>query len=239
MPERPYTLLSAAVSIDGYLDGGPGHPLRLSSGADLDRVDALRSDCDAILVGARTVRNDNPRLLVRSAARRTARREYGRSPTPVKVTITRSGDLDPSACFFSTGREKLVYCASDAVSRTSDRLGAAATVIDCGQPADLGWLSADLCERGVRRLLVEGGRTTHTQFLTHDLADELHLVVAPFFVGGGPATRFLGDGQFPWHPGRRAPLAEVRQLDDVVLLRYALSARFDETQFGKAELGEV
>ena len=102
----------------------------------------------------------------------------------------------------------------------------------CARPTDLGWISADLSERGVRRLLVEGGGTTHTQFLADDLADELHLVVAPFFVGGGPATRFLGDGQFPWHPGRRAPLAEVRQLDDVVLLRYALSARFDKTQFG-------
>jgi 5-amino-6-(5-phosphoribosylamino)uracil reductase len=232
MPDRPYTLLSAAVSLDGYLDGGPGRPLRLSSGADLDRVDALRADCDAILVGASTVRNDNPRLLVRSEPRRTARCAQGRTPTPVKVTITRSGDLDPGACFFGTGGEKLVYCSSDAVGRTSGRLGAAATVIGCGQSADLRWISADLAERGVRRLLVEGGGTTHTEFLTADLADELHLVVAPFFVGGGPATRFLGDGQFPWHPGRRAPLAEVRRLDDVVLLRYALSARFDKAQFG-------
>jgi 5-amino-6-(5-phosphoribosylamino)uracil reductase len=232
MPERPYTLLSAAVSIDGYLDGGPGHPLRLSSAADLDRVDALRADCDAILVGARTVRNDNPRLLVRSEILKTARHADGLSPTPVKVTVTRSGDLDPSACFFSTGGEKLVYCATDAVGRTSDRLGEAATVIGCRQPTDLRWIVADLSERGVQRLLVEGGGTTHTQFLTDDLADELHLVVAPFFVGGGPATRFLGDGQFPWHPGRRAPLAEVRQLDDVVLLKYALSAGFDKTQFG-------
>ena len=239
MPERPYTLLSAAVSLDGYLDGGPRHPLRLSSDADLDRVDGLRADCDAILVGASTVRNDNPRLLVRSEVRQKARRADGRSPTPVKVTITRSGDLDPSACFFSTGGEKLVYCATDAARRACRRLGAAATVIDCGPTAELRWISEDLSERGVKRLLVEGGGTTHTQFLTDDLADELHLVVAPFFVGGGPATRFLGDGQFPWHPGRRAPLAEARQLGDVVLLRYALSARFDETQFGEPELGEV
>jgi 5-amino-6-(5-phosphoribosylamino)uracil reductase len=239
MSERPYTLLSAAVSLDGYLDAGPGRPLRLSSTADLDRVDALRADCDAILVGARTVRNDNPRLLVRSHRRQTGRLADGRSATPVKVTITRSGDLDRTACFFGTGGEKLVYCPSDAVSRTSDRLGAAATVIGCGQPADLHRIVADLSERGVQRLLVEGGGTTHTQFLTEDLADELHLVVAPCFVGGGPATRFLGDGQFPRHPGRRAPLAEVRRLDDVVLLRYALSPRFDKTQFGDAELGKV
>jgi 5-amino-6-(5-phosphoribosylamino)uracil reductase len=225
-------VLSAAVSLDGYLDGGPGNPLQLSSGADLDRVDALRAACDAILVGARTVRNDNPRLLVRSPARQAERLADGRPPTPVKVTITRSGDLDPSAWFFSTGGEKLVYCATDATSRTSARLGAAATVIDGGPTIDPRWISRDLSERGVQRLLVEGGGTTHTEFLTGDLADELHLVIAPCFVGAAPATRFLGDGQFPWHPGRRAPLAEVVQLDDVVLLRYALSARFDRTQLG-------
>jgi 5-amino-6-(5-phosphoribosylamino)uracil reductase len=227
------------MSLDGYLDGGPGKPLRLSSATDLDRVDALRATCDAILVGASTVRNDNPRLLVRSPARRAARLADGRPPTPVKVTISRSGELDPSACFFSTGGEKLVYCAAAGMSRARARLGAAATVIGGGEIVDLDWIGQDLSERGVQRLLVEGGGTTHTQFLTGDLADELHLVVAPCFVGGGPATRFLGDGQFPWHPGRRAPLAEVRQLDDVVLLRYALSRRANKTRFGAAEPREV
>ena len=66
----------------------------------------------------------------------------------------------------------------------------------------------------------------HTQFLTADLADELHLVVAPFFVGDSRARRFVSDGRFPWNSHRRATLAEVRQIGDVVLLRYALSARF-------------
>ena len=74
--------------------------------------------------------------------------------------------------------------------------------------------------------MVEGGGTVHTQFLTADLADELQLVVAPFFVGDSRARRFVGDGRFPWNPDRRATLAEVRQIGDVVLLRYALSARF-------------
>jgi 5-amino-6-(5-phosphoribosylamino)uracil reductase len=66
----------------------------------------------------------------------------------------------------------------------------------------------------------------HTQFLTADLADELQLVVAPFFVGNPRANRFVGTGRFPFHPGRRATLAEVRPIGDVVLLRYALSTRF-------------
>ena len=70
MPERPYTLLSCALSIDGYLDAGTGERLLLSNADDLDRVDAVRAESDAILVGAATVRADDPRLLVRSRALR-------------------------------------------------------------------------------------------------------------------------------------------------------------------------
>jgi 5-amino-6-(5-phosphoribosylamino)uracil reductase len=119
-----------------------------------------------------------------------------------------------------------VYCASPRVDGTSAQLHAVATVVDAGHPGDLRWISEDLHRRGVRRLLVEGGRSVHTQLLTHDLADELQLTVAPFFLGDAAARRFVGDGAFPWHRDRRATLAEVRQLDDMVLLRYALSSRF-------------
>lgn len=225
--ERPYILLSCGMSIDGYLNGATERRLLLSNAADFDRVDAVRAECDAILVGAMTVRRDNPRLLVRSQARREERAARGLQPSPIKVTVTRRAQLDACADFFTTGdTEKIVYCASGAVDRAVARLGQVATVVDGGQPVDLPRLTEDLYTRGVGRLMVEGGGTMHTQFLTAGLADELHLVVAPFFVGDSRARRFVSDGQFPWNPDRRATLAEVRQIGDVVLLRYALSARF-------------
>jgi 5-amino-6-(5-phosphoribosylamino)uracil reductase len=225
--DRPYTLLSCSTSIDGYLDSATEERLMLSNDADLDRVDAVRAACDAILVGATTIRNDNPRLLVRSKARQDERVAKGFRPSPIKVTVTGRAQLDPCANFFATGdTEKLVYCASATVSQARDRLGPFATVVDGGQPVDMQWMSEDLYARGVQRLMVEGGGTLHTQFLTADLADELQLVVAPFFVGDSRAPRFVSDGRFPWNPDRRATLAEVRRIDDVVLLRYALSSRF-------------
>jgi 5-amino-6-(5-phosphoribosylamino)uracil reductase len=227
MADRPYTLLSCGISLDGYLDTPAKKRLLLSNDADLDRVDAVRATCDAILVGATTVRNDNPRLLVRSPERIAGRAARGLTSTPVKVTVSERAKLDPAADFFMTGdTEKLVYCPTDAVEEARDRLGPVATVLDGGQPVLMRRLSEDLYTRGVRRLMVEGGGTVHTQFLTAGLADELHLVVAPFFVGDSQAVRFVGDGRFPWNPDRRATLVEVRRIDDVVLLRYALSARF-------------
>ena len=229
MADRPYTLLSCGMSIDGYLATASERRLLCSNDADFDRVDAVRAASDAILVGAATVRNDNPRLLVRTKQRRADRVARGLPPSPIKVTVTGRAELDVCANFFAAGDgEKVVYCSSSTLARAQQRLGQVATVVDGGAPVDLRWMTEDLYTRGVQRLMVEGGGRVHTQFLTANLVDELHLVVAPFFVGDSRARRFVGDGRFPWNQDRRATLAEVRQIEDVVLLRYALSPRFQE-----------
>jgi len=228
MPDRPYTMLSCCVSLDGYL-GDRTPRLALSNDADFERVDEVRASSDAILVGAVTVRTDNPRLLVRSDARREARTARGLPPSPMKITVTERGDLDAESNFFTAGEvEKLVYTSSARVADARRRLGRAATIVDAGRRVRMRGLCDDLADRGVQRLMVEGGGIVHTQFLAGDLVDELQLVIAPFFVGDSRAPRFVTDGRFPWHAGRRATLAEVRQLGDVVLLRYALSSRFED-----------
>jgi 5-amino-6-(5-phosphoribosylamino)uracil reductase len=214
--ERPYVLLSCAMSVDGYIDDSFPERLLLSNDEDFDRVDAVRATCDAILVGANTVRRDDPRLLVRSQDRRQERVARGLPPSPAKVTLTATGDLDPSGRFFTAGDATKIVYAESAVVDTG------ATVVDAGDPVDLRRLLEDLAGRGVRRLMVEGGAAVHTRFLQEDLVDELHLVIAPFFVGHSTAPRFVHDGGFPHDHRRRMDLAEVRKMGDVTLLRYLL-----------------
>ncbi len=225
MPERPYLLVSCAMSVDGHIDGTGPARLVLSGDADADRVDEVRAACDAIVVGARTIRRDNPRLLIRSAGRRAARLARGAAENPAKITITASGNLDPAARFFAPdGAAKLVYCARPALAATRARLSGLAEVIDAGDSPSPALLASDLAERGFARVLLEGGGELATEFLAAGLADELHLVIAPFFVGDSAAPRFAGPGHYPHGPASRMQLAEVRQLDDVVLLRYLLGS---------------
>ena len=229
MTSRPYVLLSASLSLDGYLDNASHRRLILSNSADLDRVDAERATADAILVGAGTVRADNPRLLVRSHTRRAQRVARGLAPSPMKVTLTAGGALDPAACFFQPGdAKKVVFSTSSVASDLRRKLAGLATVVDGGTAMSMEWVLESLGSRGVGRLMVEGGSQVHTQLLSAGLADELQLVMAPLFVGDSRAPRFVGDGRFPWDEHRRAELADVRRIGDVVLLRYALSARFNE-----------
>lgn len=218
---RPYVLLSVAASLDGYIDDATPERLLLSNDEDFDRVDEVRAGVDAILVGANTIRADNPRLMVRSDERREKREADGRTATPIKVTITTSGDLDPNAKFFATGEvDKVVYTTAAAAPGLTDRLVGSATVVGLGETVTPDAVLDDLAARGVHRLMVEGGGTIHTMFLTAGLADELHLVFAPFFVGDADAPRFVNSGNFPQDPSHRMKLAETRQIGDCVLLRY-------------------
>ncbi len=209
------------MSIDGYIDDLDEVRLMLSNQEDFDRVDEVRGGVDAILVGANTIRRDDPRLLIRSVKRQDERVRRGLTPHPVKVTLTGGGGVDATARFFSTGDiEKIIYTPDPEVTALREALGDVATVVGAGQPIDLGVVLDDLGERNVRRLMVEGGGIVHTQFLTAGLVDEIHLVIAPFFVGDRDAPRFTHPGRFPQNSEHPMTLAETRQMGDVVLLRY-------------------
>ncbi|MGB9996516.1 dihydrofolate reductase family protein [Streptomyces pseudogriseolus] len=218
---HPYVLLSAAVSLDGYLDDTGPERLLLSSPADFDRVDEVRASVDAILVGAGTIRADNPRLLVNSPERRAARVADGRPEYPLKVTVSGSGDLDPAARFWHTGGDKVLYTTGKGAERAR-ALGIAADVVPLGDALDWRRLLEHLHdERGVRRLMVEGGGRIHTQLMTQGLADELQLVLAPLFVGDPGAPGLFGPGSYQ---GGRLRLVETRPVGDVVLMRYEPTA---------------
>ena len=211
---RPYTILSCAVSADGYLDDASPERLILSGPADLDRVDEVRASCDAILVGAGTVRSDRPRLRIRDPRRVALREARGLPPHPLRVTLTASGNLDLDG-------EWLVYE---------------------GARLSLPEILQDLAERAVARLLVEGGARTLGDFLAQDLADELHLAVAPFFVGdaggaasgGGPAAPRLNIPRPLCRPGSRAgrmTLAELSRAGDMAVSRYLLGPGGPDQRF--------
>jgi riboflavin-specific deaminase-like protein len=218
VPPRPYVLLSCATSADGYLDDATPRRLILSGPADLDRVDEVRAGCDAILVGAQTVRRDDPRLLIRDPRRSARRAARGLPAHPARVTLTATGELDPRARFFAPGALRLVYCATPALAAAA-KLRDRAVLIDAGDPLSAGFILDDLAERGVARVLVEGGAHVLGEFLAAGLADELNLAVAPFFVADPAAPRLDLPG-----PGADGPmtLAGSRRVGEVALLSYLL-----------------
>lgn len=170
-------ILSFAMSADGYLDDSSLQRLILSSPEDLEEIQKLRASCDAILIGAETVRRDNPSLCTREEPLRRQRVEKGLPPDPVKAVLTSAGDLDPSARFFRDGDgEKIVYYTK----QKNEKLPPQTTQIHI---SNLIGLVTDLEKRGVQTLLVEGGARILTHFLKAGLFDEARAATAPVHLG--------------------------------------------------------
>ncbi|MBU6389400.1 dihydrofolate reductase family protein [Patescibacteria group bacterium] len=222
-----YVVQSCAMSLDGYIDDTSNNRLLLSNTEDFDQVDELRATCDAILVGAETLRVDNPRLIIRSEERRAARIARGLPADIAKVTITKSGNISPNLRFFTTGDcSKIVYCPDSCCARVKAALSDLATVVCTGShKVDLRRLLQDLEARGFRRLLIEGGSHVHTLFLEAGLVDELRLAIASFFVGNEHAPRFVQPGTFPHNAARRATLIDCSSVGDMAVLRYSFKER--------------
>ncbi|HEY6495975.1 MAG TPA: dihydrofolate reductase family protein [Trebonia sp.] len=223
MSTRPHTIVSCAISLDGYLDDTSGERLILSGPEDLDEVDALRAEADAILVGAGTVRADNPRLLIRDERRVAARVAAGRPPQPLRVTVTATGDLDPAARFFTGPGTPLVYAPTAGAATARKNLNGEAVVIDVGAELSLAAVTRDLgTERSVATLLIEGGAKVLRGVLAANLADELRVAIAPFFVGEEGAPRFALAAHYPHDPAAPMKLVGVRRIGDLVVAHYQL-----------------
>lgn len=167
-------LASVATTADGYLDDDTPNRLMISSPEDWEEVRRLRAQYDAILVGAATLRRDNPALVLRPEER--LRREHeGRQTELTKVTVTASGNLMPQMRFFTEGSgEKIVFTKTEIPA-----LEDIATLIHSQEPITAAWIVTELEKRGIDRLFVEGGAKILGMFFAEGLVDSLRLAVNP------------------------------------------------------------
>ncbi len=205
-------ILSAAISADGYLDDiVQGERLILSSPEDWRAIYALRAECDAILVGAGTIREDNPSLVIRDPQLRKKRVAEGRCPDIMKVAVSGSGRLDPNLNFFTDGDgEKVIFT----MGTVSNEISEIATVISRPELTATIILN-QLRKMGVGTLMVEGGSAVLSMFLKEKSWDEFRLGVAPIFVGDERAPRLVLDGEYP-----PMTLVKTEQLGQTAVLHF-------------------
>lgn len=215
---------SVALSVDGYIDDTSDKRLVLSHPADWQQVYRLRSLYDAIMVGAETIRRDDPSLTLKDEGRRHWRVVCGKGADPLRVTVSRSGNLDPQSRFFTVGHgEKIVVVGKDTPADRVERLSRVSTVVPLDLPVSAEAMVEVLASRGVRSLFLEGGCQLLTLFLVENRVDLLRVAVAPFFVGDAKAPRLVHPGQFPFDPCHRMDVLAVRQVGDMSVTDYALS----------------
>lgn len=172
--------LSYAITADGYLDDCSNERLILSTPEDWAAVYRLRAEHDAILVGAETLRRDNPSLRLRDEAVRARRSAAGLRPDLTRVTLTASGALDPGLRFFTAGDAERIVFATHELPALNDR----AAVIICDAPLTAARIVTELEKRGIRRLMVEGGARVAELFLREGMVDRVRRAVNPALTLG-------------------------------------------------------
>ena len=192
---RSFVLGRVAQSLDGYIATRRGESVWISGPDDLRHTHRLRALCDAVVVGAKTIRADDPRLTTRLVD----------GPSPVRVVLDPDRRLDGRYRVFRDGPETLLLCAPEAAN-TAIPGNARVFPVPCG-PNGLNILAilALLRARGLRRVFVEGGGVTVSRFLAAGALDRLHVTVAPLVMGGGvpafplPPVERLDEGRrFAW-----------------------------------------
>jgi diaminohydroxyphosphoribosylaminopyrimidine deaminase/5-amino-6-(5-phosphoribosylamino)uracil reductase len=174
--KRPYVILKAAASLDGRIETASGQSKWITSAAARAVSRRMRSQVDAILVGADTVIRDNPRLTA-SGGRHPLRIVLdSRLRTPPRAKVY----TGPGQACVATTKAPNGRVAKDNFIRLKRRSGG----------LDLKALLLELGRRGVACLLVEGGPKVHTSFLEANLVDEVALFIAPKLIGGSKARSF-------------------------------------------------
>lgn len=221
---RPFVFINMAVTADGKTDTFERRGAAISSREDKERVDALRAGADAILVGGRTLVDEDPSLTVKSEALRAEREGRGLPPNPMKVGIVTDPTIAPEGSFINAGPARVVIFTTQRASK--EELAAlhshGAEVHILGERrVDLARALDTLYDLGVRRLMVEGGGTLNFEMLRLGLVDELTLYIAPMVFGGACAPSPADGSGLSREAALLLDLVEVeRQENGGVLLCY-------------------
>jgi len=221
---RPFVFINVAMTADGKIDTFQRKGAAISSARDKERVDKLRAESDAVMVGGKTLLEEDPKLTVKSNLLRAERIARGHTPNPIKVGVVSEVKLKTHSKFLHEGDARIVIFTTSRTSKeelASLRSQNMEVFVHDGERVDLSKMMHSLHKLGIKRLMVEGGATLNFELIRLGLVDEVSTFVAPMIFGGENApTMAAGSGV---ERGAAVPLklVHVESWDDSgVLLHY-------------------
>lgn len=208
------------MSIDGKISTFARRQVRISGIQDMSRVDALRAESDAVMVGIGTVLSDDPSLLVKSEILRRSRLERGLPKNPLRIVVDSLARTPADAKVLGDGC--IIAISRSALAKDVAKLSGRCEIVRFGDArVDLKELMSALYEKGVRRLMVEGGATLNWSLTAAGLVDEIYVYIGNMLIGGKD-TPTLVDGvgfseNFP-----RFKLTSIERMDEGALLRWSI-----------------
>ena len=225
--DRPFIFINSAMSADGKLSTKERKQVRISGKLDFGRVDDLRAQADAIMVGIRTVLSDDPSLTVKSQERKAARKAAGKSENPVRIIVDSAARTPLDADIFKKEEGIRIIAVSNAApAENVEKLEKKALVIKTGtNKVDLSELAGNLKEIGINTLMVEGGATLNWGMLSAGLVDEIYTFVGNLIIGGATSPTFTDGEGFLEAEILELELLSVEKIEEGVLLKWKVKGK--------------
>jgi 2,5-diamino-6-(ribosylamino)-4(3H)-pyrimidinone 5'-phosphate reductase len=224
--DRPSVFINIAMTADGKIDTFERKGSAISSQRDKERVDQLRANSDAVMVGGRTLLDEDPRLTVKSEVLRAERVARGLSPNPIKVGVVTQAKINADSQFLNSGPADIVIFTTRQTSKKYLSLLKSRQVdvyVDDAEKVNLKKALATLKDLGVNRLMVEGGATLNFELMKLGLVDEITEYIAPMVFGGESAPTMAAGSGLKRSEALPLQLIEVEKWEDGgVLLKYHL-----------------
>lgn len=220
---RPYVIINAAMSADGKISTKEHRQTKISGDQDFARVDRLRADCDAVMVGIGTILADDSSLRLKNPDLIAERIRSGKSEQPMRIVIDSQARMPIDGDMFKKGTgERVIFVAETAPQDRIAALAKKATVLTAGKTkVDLNLVLGKLGEMGVQKLMVEGGATLLWSFTSQNLFDEIRIYVGALIIGGADAPTFVDGCGFTRDEGfTRLTLQNVEKIDDGLLITW-------------------
>lgn len=220
---RPHVFVNLAMSADGKLSTKERRQVRISGDADFRRVDQIKAQCDAIMVGIGTVLADDPSLTVKDAGLKKERVESGRDENPFRIVIDSRARTPVDAAILHKGPgRRIIAVAGSADPAKTALLSQYADIQVCGdERVDLSSFFEYLGTLGIRSLMVEGGGTLISSLFAEGLVDELYTCIGNMIIGGADApTPADGDGFILESDFPSLVLKSAVKIDEGILLHW-------------------
>ncbi len=220
--ERPFIFINSAMSADGKISTKERKQIKISGEIDFNRMDKLRAESDAIMVGIGTVLADDPSLTVKSSELREKRLKAAMDENPVRIIVDSKARTPIDSDIFKKGEGKIFIIVSEsAPSERIKQLQEKATIVVSGKNiVDLPQAMEELNKRGIKRLMVEGGATLNWGLLSDGLVDEIYSFVGNLIFGGRDAPTLIDGEGFSKNDIQRLELMDAERMEDGILLKW-------------------
>ena len=174
--KRPYVFINCAMSLDGKIASPQGKQIRISCDEDIKRMYKLRNESDAVLVGINTVLSDDPKL--------TVKEKYVKNPKqPVRIVLDTNCKTPTDALVVNSKAKTYIITSSECEKTYGKNVEIIKSKSKNGL-IDLKDFLERLYEKGIRKLMVEGGSKVITSFISENLVDDIYIYIGSIIVGG-------------------------------------------------------